>query len=153
MHVEVRCDVLSAPEEVWDALVEWESQPSWMLDAKDVEVLTPRREGVGVKVRVPTNAMGFTLVDVMEVTGWRPAQRLEVRHVGRLIKGTGAFELSPVPGGTRVRWWEDVDPPLGAVGELVARTLVAPYLRRLFARSLRRFKKMCERRTRGRPAL
>lgn len=150
MRVEVWCDILARPDEVWGLLVDWERQSSWMVDARDVEVLTARREGVGVKVRVPTNALGITVVDVMEVSDWQPAQRLEVRHVGRLIKGVGAFEFQPVPGGTRVRWWERVEPPLGALGEVLASALVAPYLRRLFGRSLRRFKRMCERTSRGR---
>ena len=70
MRLEV--DVVSAAprQVVWDVLTDWERQSEWMLDAKAVHVLTPERTGEGVTIRCPTNLMGFTVQDVMRVTGW-----------------------------------------------------------------------------------
>jgi carbon monoxide dehydrogenase subunit G len=137
MRLEVTQEIGAPRPTVWRVLTEWERQPEWMLDAKDVEVLTPVREGVGVTIRCPTNLLGVTVDDVMRVTGWEEPRFLEVVHLGRVITGTGAFELEELGAKrTRITWWEEIDPPLGAVGRWGARTLVLPVIRRIFARSL-----------------
>lgn len=137
MRLEVEV-VSAAPRQVvWDVLTAWERQPTWMVDALEVHVLTDDREGEGVTLRCPTNLLGLTVQDVMRVTGWRPPEYLEVTHLGRVITGTGAFELRAGPGGTTIiRWWEEIDPPLGRLGAWGARTFVLPWTRRLFTRSL-----------------
>jgi hypothetical protein len=137
VRLEVVHDVDAPRLVVWRLLTSWERQPEWMLDAKAVEVLTPDREGVGVTIRCPTNLLGVTVQDVMRVTGWRAPEYLEVVHLGRVITGTGAFELAELAGArTRVTWWEEIDPPLGAVGRWGAATVVLPVIRRIFRRSL-----------------
>lgn len=137
MRIEVEVEAAAPRQVVWDVLIDWERQPEWMIDAKAVHVLTDQREGEGVTLRCPTNLLGATVQDVMRVTGWIEPSYLEVTHLGRIITGTGAFELEELaPGRTRIRWWEQIDPPLGAVGRLGARLVVAPFTRRLFARSL-----------------
>lgn len=147
MRLEVEQEIFAPVSVVWATLTEWELQPSWMLDAIDVEVLTAERQGVGVVIRCPTRLLGFVVDDVMRVTAWEPEQTLAVEHLGRIITGSGAFDLEPLPGdSTRVVWWEEIDPPLGAVGEWGASTLVLPLLRRLFSRSLERFAKLAEQR-------
>jgi uncharacterized membrane protein len=152
MRLEVEQHVDAPREVVWDVLTTWERQPEWMLDAKAVEVLTPEREGVGVTIRCPTNLLGVTVEDVMRVTAWRPREELAVLHLGRVITGTGAFVLADAPGGgTRLTWWEEVDPPLGALGEWGATTLVLPVLRRVFGRSLSRLARVVEAEAEGAP--
>lgn len=131
---------------VWDVLVDWERQPEWMVDAKAVHVVTPHRTGEGVTIRCPTNLMGVTVQDVMRVTRWVEHEVLEVEHLGTIITGVGAFELRDGPGdGTTIHWWEEVDPPLGAIGEVGASLLVAPFIRWLFTRSLTNLAGIAER--------
>jgi len=138
MRLELGQDTAAPREVVWDVLVDWEEQPRWMLDAKEVHVTSPHREGLGVELRCPTNLLGFTVQDTMRVTGWEELSLLEVTHTGRIITGKGAFGLTSLAdGGTRITWWEEVDPPLGAVGELGARIFALPVIRRIFRRSLR----------------
>lgn len=144
MRVEVAREVNAPPSIVWGLLVDWERQVEWMVDAQDVEVASEVRTGVGVRLRVPTNVLGIRFEDVLEVTAWDEPQRLAVRHVGSLVTGEGAFELVPTLRGTRVVWWEDVDPPLRVVGELGASLLVRPCLRWLFRRSLDNFARLSE---------
>lgn len=145
MRLEVERHAAAPRAVVWRVLTQWERQPEWMLDAKSVEVLTPRREGEGVTIRCPTSLLGITVQDVMRVTAWQEQEELEVTHLGRIIAGRGAFLLSDAPdGGTRIRWWEQVDPPLGALGERVASVLVLPILRRVFGRSLGRLARLAE---------
>lgn len=137
MRLEVSVEAAAPRQVVWDVLTAWERQSEWMLDAKSVEVLTPEREGVGVTIRCPTNLLGVTVEDVMRVTAWSEPDLLEVTHLGRIITGSGAFDLVPLAADrTRIDWWEEVDPPLGALGEWGASTLVLPILRRIFTRSL-----------------
>jgi hypothetical protein len=58
-----------------------------------------------------------------------------VIHRGQ-FSGTGEFLLDPVEGGTMFTWTEDFRPPLGRLGEGAFSLVVAPHLRRVFARSL-----------------
>lgn len=144
MRVEVARYVFASPDVVWSVLTDWERQPEWMPDARAVEVLTPHRTGLGVRLRCPTRVLGATVDDVLEVTGWQEQRLLEVAHIGRIITGTAAFELSPRDVGTQVVWWEDVDPPLGPVGEFGARMVIGPWLRWLFGRSIDLLRRRCE---------
>ncbi|MFP4148377.1 MAG: SRPBCC family protein [Nitriliruptoraceae bacterium] len=152
MRLELTQRVAAPRTVVWTVLTTWERQSEWMLDAKAVHVLTPERTGEGVTIRCPTNLLGVTVQDVMRVTGWEEPAYLEVTHLGRIITGTGAFELAEDgPDATVVTWWEEVDPPLGALGEWGASTLARPILARIFARSLRNLAALAEAES-GQPA-
>jgi carbon monoxide dehydrogenase subunit G len=145
VRLEVSVEAAAPRQVVWDVLTAWERQSEWMLDAKSVEVLTPQRRGVGVTIRCPTNLLGATVEDVMRVTAWSEPDLLEVTHLGRIITGSGAFELiEQGPDRTRIDWWEEVDPPLGRIGEWGATTVVLPVLRRIFTRSLRNLASLAE---------
>lgn len=149
-RVEERVHIHRPLDHVWSLLTLWEAQPEWMLDARSVTVTSPQRTGVGVTVEVPTDiALGLVVVDEMVVTEWVERTRIGVRHTGRVIKGTGAFEVQPTrrPGGqegTLFTWTEDVEVPLGGLGEFVAHYLVVPYVAHVFRRSLRRLKQVAE---------
>lgn len=145
MRLEVQREVEASSLTVWSVLTAWERQPEWMVDARAVHVLTPLREGPGVTIRCPTNLLGFTVQDVMRVTAWEPPRRLAVEHLGRVITGHGAFELDD-RGTDRclVRWWEEVTPPLGRLGEWGASRVALPVFERIFARSLDRLASLAE---------
>lgn len=144
VRVEVAREVVAPPPIVWGLLVDWDRQAEWMVDARAVEVESAVRTGVGVRLKVPTKVFGITIEDVLEVTGWNEPRRLEVRHVGSLVTGEAAIELVPTERGTRVVWCEEVEVPLGVVGEVGARLLVRPYLIWLFGRSLDNFARLCQ---------
>lgn len=144
MRLEVSRDVAAPRAVVWEQLVDWERQSEWMLDAKAVEVVSPHREGQGVTIRVPTNLLGVTVEDVMRVTRWEEPRLLEVQHLGRLIRGSGAFVLESLGAeSTRLEWWEQIDPPLGRLGEAGA-SMIRPILRRIFGRSLGNLAQLAE---------
>lgn len=148
MRVEVSRYVFAPPHVVWAVLTDWERQADWMVDARSVTVTSEHREGTGVTVRCPTNVLGVTVDDEMRVTEWVDGERLTVEHLGALITGSGTFELEPTSVGTRIVWSEQIDPPLGPVGELGARLVVKPYVERLFSRSVGNLKQLCEREAR-----
>ena len=144
MRLEVVREIAAPRQVVWDVLTRWEEQPRWMLDAKAVEVLTPMRTGAGVTLRCPTNLLGVTVEDVMRVTRYEEPSVLEVTHLGRIITGDGGFVLADEGRRTRLTWWEEVDPPLGPLGELGATWVARPVIRRIFGVSLARLAALAE---------
>jgi uncharacterized protein YndB with AHSA1/START domain len=143
-RIEETVHIAAAPERVWAVLTDWEGQSRWMRDARSVTVLTPGREGVGVIIRAETDIAGLVVSDDMETTEWVDGERIGVRHLGRLIRGVGAFELEPEGDGTRFIWWEEVEAPFGALGETVAEAVVVPWVSRVFRGSLADLKRVCE---------
>ena len=120
MRVERAVVLPTTPQEAWDVLMDWERQADWMLDADRVEVVSAAREGVGVHLAVRTGLLGLVaFTEPMEVTGWDPPRRLEVRH-GSVVSGVGVWALERIEGGTRFTWFEDVRLRVPIVGELAA---------------------------------
>jgi len=121
MRVERAIVLPVSPAEAWSILTDWERQADWMADADRVEVRSAEREGVGVRLLVRTRVLGILAFDEpIEVTGWDPPGRLEIRH-GSLVAGAGAWRLERIDGGTRFAWTEDVRLRLPFGGELLAR--------------------------------
>jgi hypothetical protein len=68
--------------------------------------------------------MGFD--DPMRITHWEPEVRCDVVHLGRVVRGTGAFIVEPRGAASRFSWIERVDPPFGRFGQLGLRLLRRP---------------------------
>lgn len=104
--------VINAPiEKVWQSLGQWEKQGEWMLLTK-VEVTSKIREGVGTSIAAFTGLGKIGLMDHMSVTAWQPPYICDVVHTGRIIKGTGRFELSKIDAfSTRFDWSEEIQAP------------------------------------------
>jgi len=118
--VSVMADVLvDAPvEAVWAAVVDWDRQSTWMLGTT-VRPTTNGGTGLGggIEARTGVGPVGF--LDTMVVTEWEPPWRCSVLHTGRVVRGTGAFEVFALPGGrSRFVWSEQLDLPLGRLGRL-----------------------------------
>lgn len=139
----VSSEIAAPPERVWSLLEDWEGSAEWMVDATTVEVLSSQRAGVGTRVRAITKIAGVPLVDVMEVVRWEPPRLLSVRHFGWPIRGLAWFEMRPSPAGTRFEWVEELDPPLGPLGELGGWLLRSP-IERVLRRSLAKLKRLAE---------
>lgn len=143
-RIEVVTHVEAPPERVWEVLTEFERQGDWMVDLRSIKMLSEQRAGVGVAVRCYTDILGVAVRDDMVVTEWEPSEVLGVRHIGRLIAGVAAFELTPTELGTRLVWWEEVDAPLGGIGDAVAGLVIVPWVTKVFRRSLARLKRISE---------
>lgn len=144
-RIEVSTHIESDPARVWEVLVDWEGQARWMRDARSVTVRSPHREGTDVVVRCRTDILGGLVVtDDMVTTEWEEPRIIGIRHLGRLIRGEGAFELAPTGYGTHLTWWEEIDPPLGPLGEAVTTVALVPWIRRVFRGSLAALKRLCE---------
>ena len=104
--------VIKAPiENVWAALSDWESQGDWMLQTT-VEVTSQIREGVGTSISAFTGIGKLGVMDHMVVTSWQPPHICDVLHTGKIIKGTGRFELVVIDTETtRFDWSEEILAP------------------------------------------
>jgi hypothetical protein len=104
-------------ERAWHAIADWEGQGNWMLQSK-VWVTSQIREGVGTSIAAFTGPFyksypkfaALGLLDTMVVTNWQPPIRCDVLHTGKVLKGTGTFELVEISkSATRFNWSEDIE--------------------------------------------
>ena len=114
-----------------------------MVDATTVEVLGAQRTGTGTRIRAVTTVARYPLVDEMVVTRWVPESLIEVLHEGWPIRGIAWFEMRADGDGTFFEWAEELDPPLGPLGELGAHVLRRP-LERMLATSLAKLRRLAE---------
>lgn len=140
-------DVDAPAERVWAALIDWETHGDWMV-ATTVRRTAGEANGVGAGIEGITKLGPFAVRDTMTFTQWQPPPaspaRCVVVHTGRLVRGSGAFEVEDCGAGrSRVIWSEWVQLPLGVLGEtgwLAVRPVVAYFLRV----SLRRLARLVE---------
>ena len=143
-HAEASVGLRLAPEVAWDVVMDWERQSRWMLFTR---VWGTENHGVGVgggvAARTSVGGVGFT--DDMVITHWDPPRECTVKHLGKLVRGTGTFAIEPraLRGesvGSTFTWSEDVVPPLGRLGAF-AWPIVRPAFEVMMRISLRRLVK------------
>ena len=143
VRVQARVAIAAPPEVVWDALTDWEGQSGWMVATAVTS--DPGGHRVGERLTAVTGVAGVGFRDPMEVTGWDPPRRVEVVHLGRVVRGTGIFAVEPAPGGAWCLWVEDLDLPLGRLGRLGFGPL-RPLFQLMLRRSLHRLARQVEQR-------
>lgn len=151
-------EVPAAATATWAAAVDWARQGEWMLATRVASgpsaagpAAAAVTEGVGAQLAAYTGLGRFGFLDTMEITEWDPPRRCAVRHTGRVVRGTGTFEVVPVSGDrSRFVWAEYLEVPGGRVGARLA-GLVAPILLAAVRLSLTRFARWVPRRG-GTPA-
>ena len=141
VHLEERVAVAAPPEAVFAAVADFQAQSEWVVLTRVTADGGPPRVGERLVAETKVGGVGFS--DPMEVTSFQPPHRIDVRHLGRVVRGTGTFLVEPAPGGAWFVWVEDVDLPLGRVGRL-GFVVVGPAFRLLLRRSLRRFARRVE---------
>jgi uncharacterized protein YndB with AHSA1/START domain len=110
-HIEMSLVIKAPIETVWAALADWESQGDWMLQTS-VEVTSKIRDGVGTTIAAFTGIGKLGVMDHMVVTAWQPPHICDVLHTGKIIKGTGRFELVEIDSQTtRFNWSEEILAP------------------------------------------
>lgn len=130
------------PERVWAALTDWVRQGEWMLGT-DVRTVGGDAQDVGGQLAAHTGiplpgGRHLGVLDTMVITRWEPPTRVDVVHTGRVVRGSGVFEVRPRGSGSEFVWTEQLDLPLGRLGEL-GWPLVRPAMVAGVRRSLLRF--------------
>jgi carbon monoxide dehydrogenase subunit G len=140
LRVAATIAVNAPPERVWRAVVDWPRQHEWIWGTR-----VWGGQGVGAEVTGWTGIgpVGFT--DTMVITEWDPPRRCAVRHTGRIVRGTGVFEVAARGArgsSSEFRWAEYLQLPIRpAVGTLVA-GVIGPIARWGLQSSLRRFTRL-----------
>ena len=132
------------PQRIWDVLVDWERQASWMPDVAWIRVVG-RDRGLGARLAVKTKVFGVPLTtDLIRVSVWEPPRRLGVRHEG-VVKGRGEWRLlsEASAGLTRFTWLEEISLPGARLGD-AAFEVYAPVQRRMLRRSIRNLRRLVE---------
>jgi carbon monoxide dehydrogenase subunit G len=131
-------DVDATQQQIWDAVVEWERQSDW-IPLTRVRRTAQGGVGVGGGIEGWTGIGPVGFRDPMTITAWSPPVHCAVRHNGRLVRGTAAFEVESLPGGrARLTWSEQIVPPFGRAGAFGWR-LATPVTRWVLRRALRKF--------------
>ena len=132
-------DVAAPAQPTWDVLTDWDVHDRWMLFTR---AEGGRAQGETISAFTGVGPVGF--LDTMTITVWEPPHRAVVRHTGRVVRGSGAFEVETLAAGrSRVVWSEWIELPLGPLGRL-GWPLVRPLLRQLVQVSLRRLARQVE---------
>jgi uncharacterized protein YndB with AHSA1/START domain len=89
------------PSHVWDLVVDWPRQREWILGTR-----TQGGHGLGATVTGWTGIGPLGFADPMQITDWEPPSRCTVTHLGRIVRGSGVFEVVPRDdvGGSEFRW-------------------------------------------------
>ncbi len=137
LQIAAQVIVDAEPERVWQAAVDWPRQRDWIWATR-----VRGGHGTGAEVTGWTGLgpVGFT--DPMVITEWDPPRRCVVTHTGRVVRGTGIFEVSPAGTGSRFRWTEDLQLPLPPLVGRLAGALVAPVAAWGLRSSLHRFARL-----------
>jgi hypothetical protein len=142
VNLTMRVDVNAPPETVFAAATDWERQGEWMLGTT-VRVRRGDGRSVGSQLEAVTGIRGIGVTDSMQITVWEAPARCEMRHLGRVVRGTGIFAVQPHGGeAATFEWTEQLELPLGVLGEL-AWPLVRPVFGWGLRRSLDRFADFC----------
>lgn len=116
-HLELTVPVAAPAAFVWDAITDWPRQGEWMF-ATTVEQTSAGPNQVGTTISAFTGFGKLGFLDTMTVTKWEPPHICDVVHTGRVVRGTGRFEVRPVTETTsEFVWVEDLNLPLGGIGQ------------------------------------
>jgi carbon monoxide dehydrogenase subunit G len=147
-EVSARIRVQATPERVWQVAMDWSRQGEWIPATR---VRGGTGHGARVVARTAVGPVGFT--DTMVVTEWDPPRRCVVQHTGRIVRGSGIFEVVPAGQLTEFRWTELVELPLpaalqeGTAGRLagvLGRYAVVPITRWSLQHALHRFARLLD---------
>ncbi|SFQ19285.1 Polyketide cyclase / dehydrase and lipid transport [Amycolatopsis arida] len=139
----VSVEVAAPAGTTWLALTDWPRQREWMLGT-DVRVVEGNGRSVGSKLAAFTGVGGVGVTDTMEITGWEPPVRCTVRHLGKVVRGSGAFHVQDRgPDRSVLIWSERLALPFGPLGRL-GWPVVKPAFLLGLRYSLRRFARFAE---------
>ena len=136
-HIELQVPVSAPAQKVWDEITNWEKQSDWMLGTK----VTGSGNSIGGTVAAFTGFWKIGFLDTMEITKWQPPFRCDVLHTGKVVKGTGSFQVKEVSAAQSIFVWiEDLEIPLGVIG-LIGFKLLKPLFVAGVKSSLNKFAK------------
>ena len=136
-HIELSVQINAPAELVWNRITDWPSQSEWMLGT----IVTGTANSVGGTFKAFTGIGPIGFLDTMEITRWEPPFRCDVLHTGKVVKGTGSFQVEKIDAkNSKFIWIEDLDIPFGIIG-LIGYKLLRPFFVSGVKQSLNKFAK------------
>ena len=121
-HLSLSIEVKAPQSQVFDYFTNWSRQNEWMLGTEVVVTnpqLDPRGLQVGSEINAFTGVGSFGFHDPMRITVLEPPFRVDVVHLGRVVRGTGTMLVeSTSPSTSRFVWSEDLILPFGILGKI-----------------------------------
>jgi hypothetical protein len=137
LRIAARVTVASEPAATWRAAVDWPRQHEWIWATR-----VSGGHGAGAEVTGWTGIGPIGFTDQMVISEWDPPRRCVLKHTGRVVRGTGIFEVAAHGAGSQFRWTEDLELPAPpAVGRL-AGLVITPLAEWALRSSLRRFARL-----------
>jgi hypothetical protein len=111
-------DIKASQSEVFKKVVDWESQGDWMLGTK-VSRIKNNGQGLGGEIVAWTGIWKFGFNDPMVITQWIEPKIVDVKHLGKVVKGTGSMVVEKIDEkNSKFIWSETIELPLGIVGRI-----------------------------------
>ena len=145
-HIGLTLKLPCGVQRAWDEVTDWEKQGTWMLQTS-VWLTSEIDNGPGTEIAAFTGPLHklfprfrfFGLLDTMVVTNWQPPHICDVLHTGKILKGTGRFEVVEIDAhSSRFNWSEIIWAPRAIFLILKPALYVGVWISlRRFARTLR----------------
>ena len=88
-------EINASQQEVFNKVVDWESQGEWMLGTK-VKGTKNNGQGLGGEINAWTGFWKIGFNDPMVITQWVEPKVVDVKHLGKIVKGTGSMIVEKI---------------------------------------------------------
>ena len=88
-------EINASQQEVFNKVVDWESQGEWMLGTK-VKGTKNNGQGLGGEINAWTGFWKIGFNDPMVITQWVEPKVVDVTHLGKIVKGTGSMIVEKI---------------------------------------------------------
>jgi hypothetical protein len=117
VELSLSVEIDATQQEVFDKVVDWESQGEWMLGTK-VKGTKNNGQGLGGEIVAWTGFWKIGFNDPMVITKWVEPKIVDVTHLGKIVKGTGSMIVERIDENkSRFIWSESINLPLGLIGK------------------------------------
>jgi hypothetical protein len=114
-HIALSLTLPCSAQRAWNEIVDWEKQGTWMLQTS-VWLTSEIENGPGTEIAAFTGPLHklfprfkfFGVLDTMVVTNWQPPSICDVLHTGKIIKGTGRFEVVAINDQKSLFNWSEI---------------------------------------------
>jgi hypothetical protein len=118
VELSLSVEVKASQQKVFNKIVDWESQGQWMLGTK-VSGTKNNGQGLGGEINAWTGFWKIGFNDPMVITQWIEPKIVDVKHIGRVVKGTGSMVVEKVDEhNSRFIWSESINLPFGFIGKI-----------------------------------
>jgi len=118
VELSLSVEVKASQQKVFDKIVDWESQGQWMLGTK-VSGTKNNGQGLGGEINAWTGFWKIGFNDPMVITQWIEPKIVDVKHIGRIVKGTGSMVVEKIDEhNSRFIWSESINLPFGFIGKI-----------------------------------